>query len=255
MLIGGLVSVSFRSLSCEEIIEIAKQSGLHAIEWGSDVHVPLGDTKRAAEVYEKTVSAGLTVSSYGTYYKLGLIPDRTSRLAEYEKIRANAKALHTDIVRIWAGTKGSAAVTEQERKEWVREAVFLAEQAEKDGLQLCFECHPNTLTDELDSARTLLREIDRENVKMYWQPNQHKTFAENQAYLKAILPFVTNLHVFNWHGEAKQPLAYAKNEWESFFALARSDEQNRFCLLEFMPDGQKTSLPQEADTLKQWIEL
>ncbi len=253
MLISGLVSVSFRALSCEEIIEITKRSGLHTIEWGADVHVPPGNIKRAEEVYQKTAAAGLRVSSYGSYYKLGTLPDREAQAAQMKKIQTSAAALHTDTVRIWAGTKGSAESSDAERAAWVEEAIFLAEQTQKDGIRLCFECHPHTLTDELDSTISLLKEIGRENVKMYWQPNQHKSFANNLIYLKTTLPYVTNLHVFNWHGEQKQPLSLAAEEWKAYLSAACSDGQNRCCLLEFMPDGQKESLPREADTLNEWL--
>ena len=46
----GLVSVTFRKLTPEKIIELVSEAGLNAIEWGGDVHVPHGDLKRAAEV-------------------------------------------------------------------------------------------------------------------------------------------------------------------------------------------------------------
>ena len=42
----GLVSVSFRGLSPEEIIRIAKDAGLSRIEWGSDVHAPPVSARR-----------------------------------------------------------------------------------------------------------------------------------------------------------------------------------------------------------------
>ena len=46
----GLVSISFRGNTAEELIQAAKETGITAIEWGSDVHVPAGDVQRAAQV-------------------------------------------------------------------------------------------------------------------------------------------------------------------------------------------------------------
>lgn len=43
----GLVSISFRNRTAEEIIEAVKNAGLNAIEWGGDVHVPHGNVSRA----------------------------------------------------------------------------------------------------------------------------------------------------------------------------------------------------------------
>ncbi len=250
MLISGLVSVSFRALSCETIIALAKQNGLRAIEWGADVHVPVGDTKRARDVYEKTAAAGLTVAAYGSYYRLGRFPQQAQQWQEMEKILANAKLLHTDTVRIWPGTKGSAEHTEEEKQALIREAVFLGEMAEDKSIRLSLECHPHTMTDEQNAAVAFLRAVDRPNMKMYWQPNQYKSLEENRRYLQAILPWLTNLHVFNWRGEEKLPLALAQEEWSDYLAIADSDGQPHGCLLEFMPDGKKESLPQEAKALE-----
>ena len=43
MLIPGLVSVTFRSLSQNEIANLMCRSELKAIEWGGDVHIPVKD--------------------------------------------------------------------------------------------------------------------------------------------------------------------------------------------------------------------
>ena len=71
MIQGGLVSASFRALAPGEIVDLVAQAGLAGIEWGGDVHVPHGDVACAREVYRRTVDAGLTVCSYGSYYRAG----------------------------------------------------------------------------------------------------------------------------------------------------------------------------------------
>ena len=43
----GFCSVTFRSKSIEEIIEIAENADLNYIERGSDVHIPKGDYDKA----------------------------------------------------------------------------------------------------------------------------------------------------------------------------------------------------------------
>ena len=74
----GLVSVTYRRLPAEAVVRLAKDAGLACIEWGSDVHVPETDPAGARRVGEFTRAAGLSVASYGTYYRLG--QGRTSRL-------------------------------------------------------------------------------------------------------------------------------------------------------------------------------
>ena len=98
----GLVSVSFRGLSPEEIIRIAKDAGLNRIEWGSDVHAPFDDAERLSTIAACQRSAGLRCSSYGTYFVLGR--DDPAVLSGYI---AAAKCLDTSVLRLWCGTKGS----------------------------------------------------------------------------------------------------------------------------------------------------
>jgi len=70
MIFPGLVSITFRKLSPEQIIELVRKAGLSGIEWGGDIHVPHGDIARAKEVKSMTKEAGLRVAVYGSYYHL-----------------------------------------------------------------------------------------------------------------------------------------------------------------------------------------
>ena len=67
----GLVSISFRSLTPDQIIAATKEAGLSCIEWGSDVHAPCNDIPRLQTIAAATKDAGLECCSYGTYFYLG----------------------------------------------------------------------------------------------------------------------------------------------------------------------------------------
>ena len=69
MIIPGLVSVSFRQKTPLDICRLCQQANLAAIEWGGDVHVP-PDAGNADEIRRMTADHGLTVSSYGSYYRV-----------------------------------------------------------------------------------------------------------------------------------------------------------------------------------------
>jgi hypothetical protein len=77
----GLVSITYRKLTPAEIIPLVRDAGLSCIEWGSDIHVPQTDLANARRVGEMTREAGLTVSSYGSYYRLGAGQDFAPYLA------------------------------------------------------------------------------------------------------------------------------------------------------------------------------
>jgi len=97
MLIPGLVTISFRKRSAEELIADCVKLGLRTLEWGGDVHVPHGDLARAREVAAATKKAGLTVSCYGSYFRAG-VPDQP----DFAGIVGCAEILGAPTIRVWA---------------------------------------------------------------------------------------------------------------------------------------------------------
>ena len=67
----GLVSVSFRRYSPEEILSRMQEVGLRFIEWGSDVHAPADDAKMLARLSALQRQFGIQCCSYGTYFRIG----------------------------------------------------------------------------------------------------------------------------------------------------------------------------------------
>lgn len=238
---AGLVSVTFRQLPPEEIVRLARQAGLSAIEWGSDIHVPETDLQNAEQVRLLTEANGLSVSSYGTYYKLG----QGQNFAAYLEAAA---VLNAPVMRIWAGVKGSSIVHEYERAEMVREAKAVCRMATGKGIRVDFEYHPNTLTDTKESALRLMQEIGEPNCGLYWQPNFKKSTEENLAAIQLVLPYVHIVHAFFWDKDSKRlHLAEGKEIWKSFM---ESLGEKTF-LLEFVPQDNAVYLPYEANALKE----
>lgn len=237
----GLVSVSFRKLPAEEIIRLAKQSGLKYIEWGSDIHVPETDAENAKYIAELTKNAGLLVSSYGTYYKLGQNQD----FAPYVE---TAKILGAEYLRVWAGNKKPSDITDEERNAWTEEARKISVMAKENGLTVLFEYHPNTLTETADSALKLISDINMENCRLYWQPWYKLSLEENVSELEKVLPFVKLMHLFYWENHStKKPLIEGKNYLKEF--LKAVNGRPIIKLLEFLPNDNSVCLPYEADTL------
>ena len=122
--------------------------------------------------------------------------------------------------------------------------------AEREGVKLCLECHQKTFTERIDDTLMLMENVDSDKFRMYWQPFCEKTVDENFVYLKKAEPYVEHLHVFNWEGSHRYPLADGIADWKRYIAeLSRP----RTMLLEFMPDGKLTTLPREADALREII--
>lgn len=242
----GLVSVSFREKSPEEILVAMKKAKLSHIEWGSDIHAPCKDTERLKELVRLQDKYGIACCSYGTYFRLG--KDDPCELKAYSDA---AKILGTTILRIWCGDRNSDSYPESEKKAFLDTAKKTSEIAEKNGVTLCMECHNNTYTETLDGALELMKEVNSPHFQMYWQPNQFRSVDENMAYARAISPYIKNIHVFNWGGNNKYPLCEATDVWKRYLSCF---DKSLSLLLEFMPDGRIESLDGEADALYKIIE-
>lgn len=241
MIRSGLVSVTFRRLAPKEIVALATSCGLEGIEWGGDVHVC--DAPAAREVRLMTEDAGLTVAAFGSYWRA---------TGAFEPVLETASTLGAPTVRVWAGSSGSADETDRKR---VVDALHKAcEGAVVAGMTVSLEYHGGTLTDTLDSTLRLVREVDHPALRLYWQPAPDRPHADRVAEVRAVLPWLSNLHVFQWSrlGDEtlRHPLEDGGQEWPDYLRVARGD---RFALIEFVPGDNPAVLPAEAGTLRRWL--
>ena len=254
MLYPGLVSITYRQLTPEQIITVCRETGLSAVEWGGDVHVPHGDLTTAAQVAKMTHAAGLSMPAYGTYYKAGSYGDGSR--AEFDKILRTACALDTPALRLWAGTKNSEDITADERDSLIRELRDCADLAAEHGKIITFERHNGTLTNRAASAHAMIGEIGRGNVRTHWQPSQFLTHEENCEGLSLLLPYIDCVHVFAWEGKHSRrfPLAAHRDRWADYLSILKGAGQDISLLLEFTPNNDPQELKTEAETLLSWIE-
>lgn len=241
----GLVSVSFRKHSPKEILEAAKSAGLSQIEWGSDVHAPCHDTARLSEIAEMQKEYGIKCSSYGTYFRMGETPE-----SELEHYIAAAKALGTDILRLWCGTKCGDDLSPSERQNLTAQCKRAALIAQEAGVILCMECHKSTYTQKLEDALTLMSEVDSPHFRMYWQPFQWQSEEQNLEYAEAIAPYTHHIHVFQWKESQRFSLNDGIEEWRRYLSKFSTP---RTLLLEFMPDNEISSLATEAQALREIV--
>jgi sugar phosphate isomerase/epimerase len=272
--IPGLVSVTFRSLAPEEVVRLASSAGLELIEWGGDVHVPPGDLKRAREVATLCREAGIGIAAYGSYYRLGAADGRGEKAAygrgekaadkkaaggnaepEFGEVLETAAALGAPRIRVWAGEKGSAETSPEERKRIVREARSIAERAADRGISVCFEYHEDSLTDTGESARALLREIDHVKVKTYWQPPVGGGEEENAAALRGIAEKLEAIHVTQRSPEGRRrPLSEGRGEWQRYLdAAAENPGPAVPVMLEFLSEESPEQLREDAAVLRELI--
>lgn len=245
----GLVSVTFRQLPAPEVIELAVQAQLEQISWGGDVHVPHGEFARAEAVGDATRAAGLRLACYGSYHRLGRDPDG------FPAVLDTAVALGAPAVRVWAGERASVEATGTYRRQVVAEARRLGDQASAEGLEVVFEYHAGTLTDAVEPASRLLREIDHPAVGLLWQPPIGMPHAEARESLRRLLPWVRNVHVFHWwpDHESRRPLAEAAEAWREHLRILRDSGRCHAALLEFVREDAAGAFLADAHTLRRLV--
>ena len=242
----GLVSISFRKHSQEEILEACKQSGLEYVEWGGDVHVPHGDRDTALRVKSMSEKYGIKTPEYGSYYVIG-----QSAPELFDSVVASAKALHTNVIRVWPGqSTPSDSITSEQYDNYVCDAKRICALA--PDMTIALECHPNSLTDEYHHALAFIRDVNMPNLKMFWQPNQHRPLEYNIDAIEALKPYIVSVHVFSWIRKKKYPLAFCENEWKKYIELLRG--RDVYYMLEFMHDDDIMTLDETARTLKSCFE-
>ncbi|EHM29692.1 MULTISPECIES: sugar phosphate isomerase/epimerase family protein [Streptomyces] len=242
----GICSVTFRHLPAAEVARRAAGAGLEVIEWGADVHAPPGEPEVLRAVRDATELHGLVSCSYGSYFHC--LPDELPGFAE---IARGAVALRAPRVRVWAGTSGSADVTEEERSRitaGLREAALIARD---HGLEIAPEFHAGTLTDSTASTVRLLEEAGVDGVGAYWQPPQDAPDEEALTGLDVLADRVGAVHVFSWWpGNQRLPLAARDGLWGRVFGLLGDRPAPRDALLEFVPGDDPAVLEREAATLR-----
>jgi sugar phosphate isomerase/epimerase len=144
-LVPALCSVTFRQLPPDEVVELAAVSGLRAIEWGADLHVPPGDLRKARLVQALTEEKGLCVASYGSY-----IRPRQDGAEAFEVVVETASVIGAPNIRIWACPigRGSDSYEAADRTVVAHAIRSMATRAAAAGITLSLEYHRGTLTDD-----------------------------------------------------------------------------------------------------------
>ena len=241
----SLTSVTFRKKSIEEIVDLVAQAGLDAIEWGGDVHVPPTDPAAAEKALKLCKEKGIAVSAFGSYYRCGEDED-------FAPILETALRLETNVIRVWAGRLGSAECPAETREKLNKKLAEAVAMAKEKGCIVATEYHPNTLTDDLDSALQLLEDVP--GLYTYWQPATQIPRAPGyDTYaLEKLGKRVVNAHAFHRNNQnQKVPISDAFDKW-----VQHVRDLEKFCAvghvaIEFVKDDSSEQFLDDAKTLKE----
>ena len=241
--IPGVVSATFKALPAQEVIRLAAENHLEAVEWSENAHVLPDDPEGAAALRRATQEAGLQIAAYGSYYRLGEYDDPE---AVFTRSLRSAEALGAPTIRIWAGVKPSSESDETYRARLTDEAVLIAGIAAEKHIRVAFEWHKNTLTDTNESALRLLQEAGHPNLYCLWQPTVALTPAQRVEGIRMLCGRLVNCHVYSWPDGKRGPLNQA--EWKLYLDAADCGGSH-FALLEFVRDNSPEQFASDAARL------
>lgn len=247
MLKTGLVTVTFRKFDVPKICRTAKNAGLELLEWGGDIHVPPMNEDAVALAKSCSAEHDLVIDTYGSYYRCSGSDE------EIEAVVKTAHELGAKNLRVWAGTRGNADTDDDTRRAVTENLIRVCGMAAQYNLTVSPEFHGGTLTDHWEYAVRLAKDVNAENLRLYWQPNQFRDDAYNLTALRAVLPYLSNVHVFTWEGHGKFSLIAGERMWRQYIDIISADGRDHGMLMEFVCDDTEEQLYRDAEVLHRWL--
>ncbi len=247
----GLVSISFRNLSVETIINMTSKAKLDAIEWGGDIHVPHGNMDKASSVRHLCDINNIVCPSYGSYYKAGEYKEPEK---EFQKVMQCAEVLGSKTIRVWAGVKSTKDSDEIHFKGVSDELKTICKMAAEKNIGIGLEFHANTLTDNAIDTLKLMNHVNEENLTTYWQPPVDRGLDDNLSDIDLLKGKISNIHTFTWNGRERLELMSGYSNWVQYFKRL-NDGIERYCMLEFIKDDSEEGFFRDAITLRTLVDL
>ena len=251
----GLCSITFRTLSSDEVVDLATR-GVAGIEWGSDVHAPPGGGPAITALGPRARDAGLAVVSYGSY--LGMAPSTDDQV---DAVLASAEAMGAPMVRIWAELGVTPDSPADDRRRVTEHTAALVDRIAGRGLVATLEFHPGTLTETAWSTNELLEAVGRTELRTHWQPDPSLTPETALDELAQVAPGLAHLHVFSWGAgtiDDRWPLADGAALWAPALALADREGApvpgGRYALCEYVRGDDPEQFVADARALRSWID-
>ncbi len=239
----GLASVTFRNKSIEEIVSLCKNAGVGFIEWGADIHVKTADdAKKAKQLCD---GAGLTIPSYGSYYRVG-----SGDEDEWLSLCENAKIMGAKSIRVWLGKKNSEDTSEKEYAALLADLKKICEKAAEYGILVCPECHDYTFNNDTSAFLKISRDLNMPNFKTYFQ-SRYFRLEYDLDRIERTFDFIENIHI-SYSDLKKEQADKEKNEDYIDILMNKFKDKNfsGIVFIEFTENAEEKSFLQDVENLR-----
>lgn len=184
----GFTSTSFRQIkNIEKIVDIATASEAEIIEWAGKIHI--NDVETARHAKNACDKAGIGISSYATYYRVG-----SMQKDEWRKNCEIASVMDCSSIRVWLGTRDSEKTSGSEYARILDDTRAICEAAAEYNLIVCPECHDNTFNNNTDAFLKLHSEAGCDNLRTYFQ-SRYKKKAYDLDRIERTFPLIETVHI------------------------------------------------------------
>jgi sugar phosphate isomerase/epimerase len=183
----------------EELVSVAKSSGYDAICMRASAGGVDSSAETLAGLRAVVKDAGLRVSMVTADVNVPLNNDRgPDSLRDIGPSLDVAEALGCDLIRVCL-----------KRREDIEFARTAADHAAQRGIRLAHQCHTATLFEQVDSILDVLREIDRPNFGLIYEPANLLLCGQSYAVdtLTRLRPFLMNAYVQNHRLDPHGPVS------------------------------------------------
>ena len=185
------------NVPAEEFIEIVKQGGASAICMRASGAGVEASPEQLQTLASKIASANLPVTMVTADYDVPL--NNAEGPNSLRNIRPSldvAEAFDCDLIRVCMKNETDIAFARQ-----------AAELAAERGIRLAHQCHTSSLFEEVDQILEVLKEIDRDNFGIIYEPAN--LLLNGQDYgvetLQRLAPHIMNVYVQNHRLDPKGP--------------------------------------------------
>ncbi|MBR3816420.1 MAG: sugar phosphate isomerase/epimerase [Clostridia bacterium] len=241
----GLCSVTFRKKSAEEIVRIAENAGIAYIEWGADVHVKAVDDARKVKML--CDEAGITVSSYGSYFNCADYSE-----SKWIDICECTKEMGASSIRVWLGRKDSEKTSEAEYETLLENTEKMCAVAEKYGLLVCPECHGKTFNNNTDAILKFKEELKKDNFRTYFQ-SRYFRMEYDLDRIDRTYDFTENVHV-SYRDLKREQLFRKKDKYylDTLLKKFREKDFKGIVMVEFVSGSSEKQLYKDIERLKSY---
>ena len=258
----GLVSISYRKASAEQIVRLCERHNLMEIEWGGDMHVPHGNIKEAGRIAKLCRDAGISIVSYGAYCDPATFHENG---LDFSPLADTALALGAPILRCWCGEQASKRgirITQQVYDDMVSNSVKMSRECQKKGIKISYEYVYDSVkalfnTQRHMAAQRFLEDAAHENTYSHWQQRGvGEDNLEGLRYLIAnnLLTIVhANFHEADATTTPEQSIAKRKNDWPFYRKLLETYDRPYSILVETCTDDDPEHLTIYLEALKKYL--